>query len=59
MRWRVREEGNRVIIEFTCRDNYDAIELAEIVAKGMAEGELTLEFGYDETPTNTTTVEKG
>jgi hypothetical protein len=44
MRWNVREDGNRVIVEFICRDNYEAIELGEIIALGMSEGEITFEF---------------
>jgi hypothetical protein len=43
-RWSVREEGNVVIIEITCRDNYEAIELGEVIGQGMALGSLTLEF---------------
>ena len=44
VRWSVREEGNRVILEWMLRDNYEAIELAEVIAEGIREGELTLEF---------------
>ena len=44
--WTVREEGNKVIVEFVLRDNYEAIELCEIVAEGMREGYLELEFEH-------------
>jgi hypothetical protein len=46
--WGVREvEGNTVIIEFTCHDAYEAIELAEVCAIGLKEGELTIEVSND------------
>lgn len=45
--WSVREDGNKVIVEFTLRHNYEAIELAEVIAAGMRSGELTLEFEND------------
>ena len=45
LRWRVREvERRTVIIEFECHDAYEAIELAEICAMGLTEGELTIEI---------------
>lgn len=44
--WAVREEGRRVIIEVECRDAYQAIQLAEVVAKGVASGRLELEFEH-------------
>jgi len=47
LNWGVREEGNRVIIEFDCHDAYEAIELAEICAAGLSEGELTIEVEND------------
>lgn len=43
LKWSVREDGNKVIIEFSCRDAYEAIEFAEICSMGLREGELTLE----------------
>lgn len=43
LRWGVREvEGRTVVIEFECHDAYEAIELAEVCATGLAEGELTI-----------------
>lgn len=47
--WTVREEGNKVIVEITCRDNYEAIELAEVIAEGIKEGHLEMEFHADGT----------
>ena len=44
--WSVREEGNKVIIEFTLRDNYEAIEFCEVVAAGMNQGRLEFEFDH-------------
>lgn len=41
----VREDGNRVIIEVTCPDSYDAIELCEALAAGIRDGGFRLEFG--------------
>lgn len=41
--WGVREEGNKVFIELECHDAYEAIELAEVCAAGLAEGKLTIE----------------
>lgn len=46
--WGVREpEGNVVLIEFICHDAYEAIELAEVCAAALTEGELTIEVGND------------
>ncbi|HXE08417.1 MAG TPA: hypothetical protein VN612_10995 [Acidobacteriaceae bacterium] len=45
--WSVREEGNAVILEFGCRDNYEAIELAEVLALAIGEGHLEMEFEDD------------
>src|ERR1700712_1686630 len=44
--WGVREDGNNVLVEIgiECRDNYDAIELAEVIAKHMERGNLSLKF---------------
>jgi hypothetical protein len=47
VRWAVREDGNTVILEITCRDNYEAIELAEVIAAGIGSGGFTLEFEND------------
>ena len=47
LNWGVREDGNMVFIEFECHDNYEAIELAEVFAAGLAEGELTIEVTND------------
>lgn len=47
MKWGVREVGNMVIIEFECRNNYEAIEMAEVCAVALAEGELTIEITHD------------
>jgi hypothetical protein len=44
VRWSVREEGNTVIVEVECRDDYQAIELCEVIAAGIREGHLELEF---------------
>jgi hypothetical protein len=42
---RVREpEGNVVIVEFVCRDAYEAIEFAEILSAGIDEGGFSLDF---------------
>lgn len=43
-RWSVREEGNLVIVEFTLRDNYEAILLCEVIADGMRDGYLEIKF---------------
>jgi hypothetical protein len=49
IRWRVLDlKSNLVTIEFECHDAYDAIELAEICAAGLSEGELILEVSNDE-----------
>ena len=48
IKWGVIEDGNRVLIEFICRDNYEAIEMAEVCADGLADGELTIEVTPDE-----------
>lgn len=47
VKWSVREEGNKVILEWELRDAYEAIELAEVIAEGMREGYLELEFSPD------------
>jgi hypothetical protein len=41
----VRKDGNCVIIEVTCPDNYDAIQLCEVLAAGVRNGGFRLEFG--------------
>ena len=46
LRWSVREDGNKVIIEFTCRDNYEAILLGETIGDGMRSGSLEIEFEH-------------
>ena len=51
-RWSVREDGNTVIVEFFCRDNYEAIELAEVIAEGMRTGSLEFEFDEDGSSTS-------
>lgn len=48
LRWSVREAGAKVIIEVECRDAYQAIQLAEVVANGIAGGHLELEFNHVE-----------
>lgn len=44
VRWRVREEGKIVHLEIICRDAYEAIEMAEHIAEGIRNGDLTLEL---------------
>lgn len=45
--WTTTVTGNTVCIEITCRDNYDAIELSEVIALGIFEGHVQLEFEAD------------
>lgn len=44
VRWAVTEVlGSKFAIEFECADDYDAIEMAEVCAAGLRDGELTIE----------------
>lgn len=44
VRWRIFEDGNCVILEVDFCDNYAAIEFSEILARGISEGRIELEF---------------